>query len=110
MASNNTLIKEYFADMAGESPAGLTVNTAMRKGLESAGYSGQLTRMLKAWAMDKAGDGASISTALRLALIEMGGTGSSIDTLMGQVFDNAGTWENQLTKWEDEDRVWDYIG
>ncbi len=109
MASNNTLIKEYFADMAGESPAGLTVNTAMRKGLESAGYSGQLTRMLKAWAIDQAGDGASISTALRLALIDMGGTGHSIDTLIGQVFDNTVTWANQLAKWEDEDRVWNYI-
>jgi hypothetical protein len=111
MATNsvNKLIKEYFADMAGVSTSGLSLNDAMRKGLEAAGYSGALTVMLKDWAIDRAGDGTSINAALRLALVDMGGSGSSINTLIGEVFDNTVTWANQSAKWEDETRVWDYI-
>ena len=109
MSSNNTLIKEYFADMAGVSPQTLTFNTCIRKGLEAAGYTGSLNKMLRDWAIDTAGAGTSINTAFRLALIDLGGEGYSINTLIGSALDNTETWATQAAKWEDEDRLWNYI-
>ena len=107
----NQVIKEWFADAADIDVNSGSWNDVVRAGLEALGYSGQITRMLKEWAIDHAGVGTSINTALRKAAIDMGGTGSHIQPLLRTALqDDSLTWGNWAVKWEDEDRVWESIG
>ena len=59
----NELWKEYWLDVAGTSTA-KSVNDAMRAGLEALGFSGTLSKMLKAWAVDQGGTSATITQAM----------------------------------------------
>ena len=53
--NNNTILKEFFADLAGTDATGKSFNTCLRLGLEAAGYSGSISTMLRAWANATAG-------------------------------------------------------
>ena len=103
----NSLVREYFADIAGITSKSL--NDSLRAGLEALGYSGALNSMLKSWAINQGGAGTSVNSALKAALADMvGESGVSIGTMteeyMGKI-----NWDAILTKWEDEDRQWNYI-
>ena len=106
--SFNGLIREYFSDVAGITSQSKSLNDSMRAGLEALGYSGSLGYMLRQWANNQAGSGTSVNTALRLALADMvGETGTSIGSMMGEY--NGINWNLILTKYEDEDRQWNFI-
>ena len=104
----NDLWKEYWLDVAGTSTA-KSVNDAMRAGLEELGYSGALNTMLKAWAVDQGGTSATITQAMKLTFADMVGesTGTATATMQEYIIHSA--WDTILTKWEDEDRQWNYI-
>ncbi len=104
----NGLIREYFSDVAGISSKSKSLNDSIRSGLEKLGYSGALGSMLRQWANDQAGAGTSVNTALRLALKDMvGETGISIGSMISEY--TLINWDEILTKFEDEDRQWNYI-
>ena len=103
----NEQLKEYFCDIAGVN-TNRSFNDAMRKGLESLGFSGGLNKMLKAWAEDQAGVSASITDAFRLAMADMVGETSTFIGDLAKEY-TATTWNTIHTKWEDEDRKWNYI-
>ena len=106
--SFNGLIREYFSDVAGITSGSKSLNDSIRSGLESLGYSGAIGSMLRQWAINQAGSGTSINSALRLALADMvGETGTSIGSMMGEY--NLINWNIILTKFEDEDRQWNFI-
>ena len=80
--SNNTILKEYFADLAGTDATGKSFNTCLRLGLESAGYSGSLSTMLRAWANATAGtSNLSVNSALKLAFATAVGSPNWSDQL-----------------------------
>ena len=105
----NSLLKEYWLDVAGSTTA-KSLNDAMRAGLTALGFSGSISKMLKAWANDQAGtSNASISVALKNAMADMVGetvydVTAGLKEYMGQI-----NWNALLIKFEDEDRQWSYI-
>ena len=102
------LIREYFSDVAGITSQSKSLNDSMRAGLEALGYSGSLGSMLRQWANNQAGSGTSVNTALRSALADMvGETGTSIGSMMDEY--SGINWNLILTKFEDEDRKWNFI-
>ncbi len=104
----NELWKEYWLDVAGTSTA-KSVNDAMRAGLEALGFSGSLNKMLKAWAVDQGGTSASITQAMKLTFADMVGETSEGLTAMMPEYLIHKDWDAILTKFEDEDRMWDFI-
>ena len=109
--SNNRILKEYFADLAGVDSTGKTFNTCLRLGLESAGYSGSLNKMLRAWANATAGtSNLSVNSALKLAFATaVGSTQASLSGLVGDFTGESPQWENQLQSWNQETRKWNLI-
>ena len=104
----NGLIREYFSDVAGIPSKSKSLNDSIRLGLNALGYSGALGSMLRQWANEQGGAGTSVNTALRMALKDMiGETGESIGSMMGEY--NLVNWNEILTKFEDEDRQWNFI-
>ena len=104
----NELWKEYWLDVAGTSTA-KSVNDAMRAGLEELGFSGSLNKMLKAWAEDQGGTSATITQAMKLTFADMvGETSEGLTAMMPEYLKHI-SFSTILTKWEDEDRQWDYI-
>jgi len=111
MPSNNQILKEYFADIAGIDPLTKSINDTIRLALEGLGYSGSLNKMLLAYWTAIGGTGSSFNTILRTALIELGGVGYSINTLLETALGSTSeVWNTMPGKWEDEYRLWDYIG
>ena len=104
----NELWKEYWLDVAGTSTA-KSVNDAMRAGLEELGYSGSLNKMLKAWAVEQGGTSATINQAIKLTFADMVGETTESTTAMMPEYLKHISFSTILTKWEDEDRMWDYI-
>ena len=97
--SFNGLIREYFSDVAGITSGSKSLNDSIRSGLESLGYSGALSSMLRQWANNQAGSGTSLNSAFRMALSDMvGETGTSIGSMMGEY--NGINWNLILTKYE----------
>ena len=106
--SINDSFKEYWLDVAGTTDA-KNFNDAMRAGLEAAGYSGGLGKMLKSWAVDQGGTAATINGALKLAFSDMvGETSSSITSRMSD-YAGGSKWNDVLIKFEDEDRKYSFI-
>ena len=104
----NDLWKEYWLDVAGTSTA-KSVNDAMRAGLEALGYSGSLGKMLKSWAVDQGGTSATINQAIKLAFADMvGETTEGLSAMMPE-YTIHNSWSSILTKFEDEDRKWNFI-
>ena len=104
----NDLWKEYWLDVAGTSTA-KSVNDAMRAGLEALGYSGSLGKMLKAWAVDQGGTSATINQAIKLTFADMvGETTEGLSAMMPEYMIH-NSWSTILTKFEDEDRKWNFI-
>ena len=102
-------MKEYFSDVAGITSGSKSLNDSIRSGLVALGYSGSLGKMLKEWANSQGGAGTSVNSALRAAFADMVGetvvsVGSMSDEYMGKI-----KWESILTKFEDEDRKWNFI-
>jgi hypothetical protein len=107
--SFNSIMREYFSDIAGIASGSKSLNDSVRAGLEELGYSGSLGKMLKEWANSQGGAGTSINSALRIAFADMEGeTGVSINA-MGDEYMGKINWEGILTKFEDEDRKWNFI-
>ena len=104
----NDLWKEYWLDVAGTSTA-KSVNDAMRAGLEELGFSGSLNKMLKAWAVDQGGTSATITQAMKLTFADMVGETSEGLTAMMPEYLIHSDWDAVLTKWEDEDRKYNFI-
>tara|TARA_R100001082_G_C4365876_1_gene161909 strand:- start:151 stop:498 length:348 start_codon:yes stop_codon:yes gene_type:complete len=106
--SNNTILKEYFADLAGTDATGKSFNTCLRLGLEAAGHTGSISSMLRAWANATAGtSNLSVNSALKLAFATA--TGSTQSSLAGLVGDFAGdtpNWADQLQAWNAEGRTY----
>ncbi len=109
--SNNRILKEYFADLAGVDANALSFNGCVRAGLEEAGYSGSISSMLRAWANATAGtSNASVNSALKLAFASAAGsTQSSLSGLVGDFAGESANWESSLQAWEDEARKWNLI-
>jgi hypothetical protein len=107
--SFNSLLREYFSDVAGISSGSKSLNDSIRLGLEALGYSGSINNMLKQWSIEQGGSGTSINSALKNAYLDMQGEqGKSINTLSGEYFSNI-NWNTILIKFEDEDRKWSLI-
>ena len=107
--SFNGLLREYFSDVAGITSGSKSLNDSVRLGLEALGYSGSINNMLKQWAIEQGGAGTSINSGLKAAYLDMQGEqGRSINTLSGEYFGNI-NWNTILTKFEDEDRMWNFI-
>lgn len=109
--SNNRILKEYFADLAGIDADGRSWNGCLRAGLEASGYSGSLNSMLRAWANATAGtSNASVNSALKLAFASAeGSTQSSLAGLVGDFAGENANWETASQAWEDEARKWNFI-
>jgi hypothetical protein len=107
--SNNTLLKEFFADLAGTDATGKSFNTCLRLGLEAAGYSGSINSMLRAWANATAGtSNQSVTSALKLAFnTAAGSTQSSLSGLLGDFTGESPNWEAQAQSWNAEVRKWE---
>ena len=107
--SNNTILKEFFADLAGTDATGKSWNACVRAGLEAKGYTGSISSMLRAWANATAGtSNLSVNSALKLAFASA--TGSTQSSFAGLVGDFAGenaNWETQAQAWESEQRAWE---
>ena len=107
--SFNGLLREYFSDVAGITSGSKSLNDSIRLGLQALGYSGSINNMLKKWANSQGGAGTSINTALRKAFADMQGeTGVSIGGMADEYLGNI-NWNSILTKFEDEDRKWNFI-
>jgi len=106
--SNNTLLKEFFADLAGTDATGKSFNTCLRLGLEAAGYSGSINSMLRAWANATAGtSNQSVTSALKLAFnTAAGSTQSSLSGLIGDYVGDTPNWSDQLQAWNTEGRTY----
>ena len=106
--SNNRILKEYFADLAGVDSTGKTFNTCLRLGLESAGYTGSLNKMLRAWANATAGtSNLSLTVALKLAFATaQGSTQSSLAGLIGDFAGDSSNWVDQLQSFSQEGRTY----
>ena len=107
--SFNTIMREYFSDVAGITSGSKSLNDSIRVGLEALGFSGSLGKMLKEWANSQGGAGTSVNSALRTAFADMvGETGVSVGS-MGEEYMGKIKWDEILTKFEDEDRNWNFI-
>ena len=107
--SFNGLLREYFSDVAGITSGSKSLNDSIRLGLQALGYSGSINNMLKQWSIEQGGAGTSINTALRTAFADMQGeTGVSIGCMADEYLGNI-NWNSILTKFEDEDRKWNFI-
>jgi len=107
--SFNGLLREYFSDVAGITSGSKSLNDSIRLGLQALGYSGSINNMLTQWANSQGGAGTSINTALRTAFADMQGeTGVSIGGMADEYLGNI-NWNSILTKFEDEDRKWNFI-
>ena len=107
--SFNGLLREYFSDVAGITSGSKSLNDSIRLGLQALGYSGSINNMLKQWANSQGGAGTSINTVLRKAFADMQGeTGASIGGMADEYLGNI-NWNSILTKFEDEDRKWNFI-
>ena len=109
--NNNTILKEYFADLAGVSSNDRSFNTCLRLGLEAAGYSGSLNSMLRAWGNATAGtSNLSVNQALKLAFATaVGSTQSSLAGLIGDFAGESPNWEASFQSWNLEQRKWNLI-
>jgi hypothetical protein len=109
--SNNTILKEYFADLAGIDASTKSFNGCLRAGLEAAGYTGSLSTALRAWANATAGTtNASVNSALKLAFASaIGSTQSSLSGLVGDFAGDTANWEASLQAWNSESRKWNLI-
>ena len=97
--NNNTILKEYFADLAGVSSSGKSFNT------------GSLNSMLRAWANATAGtSNLSVNSALKLAFATaVGSTQSSLAGLIGDFAGESPNWEASFQSWNLEQRKWNLI-
>jgi len=109
--NNNTILKEFFADMAGIDATGKSWNHCVRAGLEELGYSGSISSMLRAWANATAGtSNLSVNSALKLAFATaVGSTQASLSGLVGDFTGESAQWEDQLQSWNQETRKWNLI-
>ena len=65
--------------------------------------------MLKAWAVDQGGTSATINQAIKLTFADMvGETSEGVSAMMPEYFIH-NSWGAILTKFEDEDRMWNFI-
>ena len=105
----NSILKEYFMDVAGTTTA-TSMNDAMRSGLEALGYSGALTTMLKSWANDLAGtSNISISVALKNAGANLvGETVSDVTETLKEIGSQI-NFDAILVQWQEEKRKWSYV-
>ena len=106
--SNNTILKEFFADLAGTDATGKSFNSCLRLGLEAEGYSGSINSMLRAWANATAGTShLSVTSALKLAFATaQGSTQSSLAGLVGDFAGETPNWSDQLQAWNAEGRTY----
>ena len=104
----NDLWKEYWLDVAGTT-TNKSLNDAMRAGVEALGFSGGLSKMLKAWAIDQSGETASITQAMKGAMADMVGETTEGLTAMMPEYMIHNSFSTILTKFEDEDRMWNFI-
>tara|TARA_R100000664_G_C2638412_1_gene64606 strand:+ start:27 stop:374 length:348 start_codon:yes stop_codon:yes gene_type:complete len=109
--NNNTILKEYFADLAGIDATGKSWNACLRAGLEAKGYSGSISSMLRAWANATAStSNLSVNSALKLAFASAtGATQASLAGLTGDFVGETPNWEDQLQAWNAEERKWNQI-
>ena len=109
--SNNRILKEYFADLAGIDANTTSFNGCLRAGLEAAGYTGSISTALRAWANATAGTtNASVNSALKLAFASaIGSTQSSLSGLVGDFAGDTANWEASLQAWNSESRKWNLI-
>ena len=106
--NNNTILKEFFADLAGTDATGKSFNTCLRLGLEAAGYSGSISTMLRARANATAGtSNLSVNSALKLAFATaVGSTQSSLAGLVGDFAGESPNWSDQLQSFAQEGRTY----
>tara|TARA_R100001510_G_C7648202_1_gene205513 strand:+ start:1409 stop:1756 length:348 start_codon:yes stop_codon:yes gene_type:complete len=106
--SNNTILKEFFADLAGTDATGKSFNSCLRLGLEAEGYSGSINSMLRAWANATAGtSNLSVTSALKLAFATaVGSTQSSLAGLTGDFVGESPNWSDQLQSFAQEGRTY----
>ena len=80
--SFNTIMREYFSDVAGITSGSKSLNDSIRVGLEALGFSGSLGKMLKESANVEGGAGTSVNSAVRGAYAHMvGETGVSVGSM-----------------------------
>ena len=100
----NSLLKEYFSDVADIDSNTKSLNDTMMAGLSALGYTGALNTRLKSFWSDLGGAGNSLNTLMKTALE------SSIDTTVSSVNDllkeltQYNTWSTIKTKWNYEMR------
>ena len=106
--NNNTILKEFFADIAGIDATGKSWNHCIRAGLEAKGYSGSISSMLRAWANATAStSNLSVNSALKLAFATaVGSSQSSLAGLTGDFVGESPNWEDQAQAWSSEQRAW----